>query len=1406
MAPVSMPNQAFTVGWICALPTERAVATTMLDELYDEPQEQHLADTNQYVLGRIKNHCVAIACLPAGEYGLAPAAAAAQQMLSSFPTIRFGLLVGIGGGIPGPGRDIRLGDIIISEPQGQLGGVVQYDRGKTFAHRFERTGFLNAPPRVLLNALNALKANHLLGQYRIPEFLQDIPKNRPAATAQFFAHPGSENDVIYEVAEGTSDADGFGEVEMPVQRPGRHNDDPVVHYGLIASGNQVIKDSRTRDRMRKELGNVLCFEMEAAGLMNAFPCLVIRGVSDYADYHKNDRWHGYAAATAAAAAKEVLYSVRAQELKSTDTASNAIDFLQSLSFQEMNRRQHEIDDAAEGTCGWLLQDPAFVQWKGEKNGLLWLTGKPGSGKSTLLKYALIKETQGDIVLSFFFYDRGSELQRTPRGVYQTFLHQLLLQNRERVRPHVLDIVEEFQEAHKSLVTLDQICVYQVNELQELLIKCLRRMLATHTVEILVDALDECAVEDILALERFFRRLQAETPALGYSVRLCVTCRHYPLVKWTGGVEICVDTRNLADIRIYVGRALEEFEDEADRHSLEEEIVDRSNGVFLWVRLVLPVILSQHRAGFSVEQMRSHLQTTPTDLNRVFQGIIHQLVEGRPENDSPQTLELFQWLCFASRPLSLTELRHAMNIRKKVSCPGKHLGSIKDNKQMEKRLKSLSGGLAEAKTYNDTPFAQLIHQTVKDYLTLEGFQILDRRLWSVIIVIGRAHIQLATACIKYMSTDEVVEREGHVSDHEFPFLDYAISSWMLHAEQAEAMDVAQDEILTCFDWPSSRKVDSWVRIWTQRSIEWPVPKTTLLHASARHGLFSAVAAQIWRITLISYILVFLAFKSGTVLERFKELARTALQAYYSHGHIDVDCKDEDGRTPLSLASEKGHLAIVKLLLSQDTVDVNSADTVGRTPLSWATTNGDDAVTWELVKRGADINKQVQMGMTPLHLAAQKGHETLVHLLVEAGARSDVQDERGRTALHEAALHGHTNVVQRLIEAGADINARDKNGDSVLHRACGSRDHALARLLVKREADVLAVAELLVKHGAEVNVENNNGETPLHRAAKNGRKALVLLILENGANASVADHEGRIALDVAAKNDKGDIVRLLQSISTTTAQDNTLTLQGAAQDGDLGVLQPELEENGESVTHSMEAAAKEGQEADVVLPTDQRLIKQSINAQAQALVAAAARGDVAIVEDLLKKNPALVDHADVEAALRKAAGDGQVDIVRLMLECSVNPRAPHEYEPSALHLAALHGQEKTAQLLLETGIGVYSEQFYRGHPLHYAAWAGQPALVELLLRHGAKANDHMTMSGDTALHVVAHTAPAGKKAILQLLQRKQLELSQEEAAVVDRYKAVIRILLKNGANPRLRNSDGHTATELAEMNDISPFYSV
>jgi nucleoside phosphorylase len=91
--------------------------------------------------------------------------------------------------------------------------------------------------------------------------------------------------------------------------------DMRVHYGLIASGNQVIKDAIFRDRLNKDLGgNILCVEMEAAGLMNSFPCIVIRGTCDYADSHKNKDWQEHAAAVAAAFAKELLEYVQPSDV------------------------------------------------------------------------------------------------------------------------------------------------------------------------------------------------------------------------------------------------------------------------------------------------------------------------------------------------------------------------------------------------------------------------------------------------------------------------------------------------------------------------------------------------------------------------------------------------------------------------------------------------------------------------------------------------------------------------------------------------------------------------------------------------------------------------------------------------------------------------------------------------------------------------------------------------------------------------------------------------------------------------------------------------------------------------------------------------------------------------------------
>ncbi|KAH6665243.1 Pfs domain protein [Halenospora varia] len=309
---IRLSHNDYTVGWICALPLEMAAAKTMLDEVHlDLLNDLNDNDNNSYTFGRMEGHNVVITGLPA----------VAGKMLSSFRRIRFGLMVGVGGGVPGGEDDIRLGDIVVSQPARGFGGVVQYDYGKTVQDgRLERTGVVNKPPEQLLTAVTKLQGNHRLESSRIPAFLTEMANKYPTWVADF-ASCGQENDQLFEAKYDHSDSkDTCANCDKSklVVRSTRGGNDPLVHYGLVASGDKVMKDAGTRDRVAGELG-ILCFEMEAAGLMDNFPCLVVRGICDYADSHKNKQWQGYAAATAAAYAKELLSVMPASQVEEMPT-------------------------------------------------------------------------------------------------------------------------------------------------------------------------------------------------------------------------------------------------------------------------------------------------------------------------------------------------------------------------------------------------------------------------------------------------------------------------------------------------------------------------------------------------------------------------------------------------------------------------------------------------------------------------------------------------------------------------------------------------------------------------------------------------------------------------------------------------------------------------------------------------------------------------------------------------------------------------------------------------------------------------------------------------------------------------------------------------------------------------------
>ncbi|UQC91433.1 uncharacterized protein CLUP02_16968 [Colletotrichum lupini] len=305
----------YTVGWICALPTEFNAAKAFFDEKHHDSPPVACHDNNSYALGRIGNHNVVVAVLPDGEYGTTSAAVVAQGMLHSFPNVRIGLMVGIGGGAPSQKHDVRLGDVVVSSRDRGKGGVFQYDFGKLVQNQgisFEHTDFLDQPPMALRTAVNALKGQYEMEGHQLNEHIDKALARWPRLR-KTYARPPSHNDRLYQSgvlhpkgADKCDSACGDSPSHL-VHRTERGDldDNPAIHYGLIASSNQLMRHAKIRDTMAKEK-SVLCFEMEAAGLMNYFLCLVIRGICDYSDLHKNKEWQGFVAMTAAAYATDLL--------------------------------------------------------------------------------------------------------------------------------------------------------------------------------------------------------------------------------------------------------------------------------------------------------------------------------------------------------------------------------------------------------------------------------------------------------------------------------------------------------------------------------------------------------------------------------------------------------------------------------------------------------------------------------------------------------------------------------------------------------------------------------------------------------------------------------------------------------------------------------------------------------------------------------------------------------------------------------------------------------------------------------------------------------------------------------------------------------------------------------------------
>ncbi|KAH0285392.1 purine and uridine phosphorylase, partial [Aureobasidium sp. EXF-3399] len=606
-----MPDpEEYTIGWICALPTEHTAACLFLDEEHGQPDPDHIAagDNNAYELGVMAGHKVVIAVLPHGEYGTSTAATVVTDMLRSFTNVKVGLMVGVGGGAPTSDNDIRLGDVVVSSPKDGNGGVYQYDYGKRIqGHDFKPTGHLNQPPSAVLTAMALLVSRYERKGNQIGQAVDEILEENPRLRTKY-GRP--EVDILYASnfvhphGDDRRNCEEYCETKPPniVNRLPRDEDqdDPAVHFGTIASGNSLMKDALIRDSLASE--GVLCFEMEAAGLANRFPCLVVRGICDYSDSHKNKRWQGYAAMTAAAYAKDLLKVMLPRRVESEKRLTAVLESLDSKtasiqtilqSTQQQQQAQHlrtwlspsdpsvnlekALKQRHQNTCRWLLDDDGYRSWRTTPSSFFWLHGLSGCGK-TVLASAAIHQLQSEgssSLVAFHYFDVNGGDRRGLSQMLRSLLYQLSSKH-PQARQTLQELYYDCDKGARKPTA---------RQLSEQFVKILDQVAE---VIVIVDALDECnSPDDVVS---WLKELY-QTDRKG--LHLLVTSRKQGILnttieKWheqdqlhaVRSSETNKDIANYIHARLSGSEEFERWNPHKDlREHVEKAVLQRANGMF-----------------------------------------------------------------------------------------------------------------------------------------------------------------------------------------------------------------------------------------------------------------------------------------------------------------------------------------------------------------------------------------------------------------------------------------------------------------------------------------------------------------------------------------------------------------------------------------------------------------------------------------------------------------------------------------------------------------------------------------------------------------------------------------------------------------------------------------------------------
>ncbi|KAK8099505.1 uncharacterized protein PG998_012746 [Apiospora kogelbergensis] len=471
------------------------------------------------------------------------------------------------------------------------------------------------------------------------------------------------------------------------------------------------------------------------------------------------------------------------------------DILESLRFEQHDARHHNIKSAHTKTCKWLLKSVLYSDWVNSKNveehhGFFWIKGKPGTGKSTVMKFLLgnsRRTIKGTVIISFFFNARGDTLERSTVGMYRSLLLQLLEQ-----QPSVQPVLELDQLRNRSSVG------WSLELLKSLFEQAIQSLTST-TVVCFIDALDECPESEVREMVSSFSHLGRVAVSAGQQFKVCFSSRHYPHITIDKKLELVLeqDEGHGEDISSYVASELRIGETRlADeiRHTVQT----KSSGIFMWVVLVVQILNKEYDSG-QIHKLRRRLKEIPDDLHDLFRDILT-----RDARDGEELVLCLQWVLFARRPLTPTELYHA------VLC-GVDSEVIQDSNMEEiseydfdRYILNCSKGLIET-TRSKHRTAQFIHESVREFLLKDGsFKSLvfgsDDTTHSFEEL---GHEKLKQCCLAQMDIAKAAGEPASLpKQKEFPFLQYAISNILHHANRAEELGKSQHGFLADFpttDW-------------------------------------------------------------------------------------------------------------------------------------------------------------------------------------------------------------------------------------------------------------------------------------------------------------------------------------------------------------------------------------------------------------------------------------------------------------------------------------------------------------------------------------------------------------------------------------------------------------------------------